>query len=713
MTTALQPAQAPRDIRSLLVSDKVKSQIRLALPVHMSPDRMMRVALTAINKTPKLLDCTQESILSCLMQCSQYGVEPDGRHAHLIPYGNQCTLIIDYKGIVALVRRSGEVNDIYADVVCENDRFEFQKGRDRKLTHSYDLRQPRGDVIGVYSYVVPKEGADSFEIMSVDEVEAIRARSRSGKAGPWVSDWNEMAKKGLALNTPIPTPAGWARMERLAVGDEVFDMNGVATRVMAVSEIKHLPCYKVTFSNDDSIVCDHEHLWVASIGTNGAAFRKKHGWGTHSIAELFSAKQAGEVISVPVTGHLQTPDRDLPIDPWILGYWLGNGNHMHASVSCHRKNIPDIQQRILASKYKYKPGAVRLDPRSNGATIGIKGGFLLDLRAVGLLTNKHIPVEYFRASFEQRLALLHGLMDSDGHVDKSRGRASFGNTNKHLADGVFELAASLGEAVNQHEQQATGFGKTVTFHVVYWKPHHIPVSFPCKFANFQKRKLCLYRGIKSIEQVSSVPTRCIAVASETRTYLAGLSMIPTHNTVFRRHSKWLPFSAELQEKINSDGDFELEVAPAPAPAKPVFDAPPSRNNNIAPMPDPAPPTPTPPPEDNVPMETPQPTAPTPVPEPLPPTADAPKKERKAKAPTPAQLGPMANLIEAGVSFDDFTDWCVSTARWVKAKDWPSYADVPDTVWKALEYDRAGIAKCATIYGKTPEPVAATPDPEAN
>lgn len=186
---------APRDIRAMLASDRVKSQITLALPKHMTADRMVRVGLTALNKNPRLLDCTQESILSCFMQCSQYGLEPDGRHAHLIAYGTTCTLIIDYKGLVTLVRRSGEVNDIYADVVCENDSFGFTKGRNRTLTHTFDLRRPRGAVIGAYSYVVPKVGDDSFEIMSTDEIEGIRMRSRSPNAGPWKTDWNEMAKK--------------------------------------------------------------------------------------------------------------------------------------------------------------------------------------------------------------------------------------------------------------------------------------------------------------------------------------------------------------------------------------------------------------------------------------------------------------------------------------------------------------------------------------
>lgn len=154
-----------------------------------------------------------------------------------------------------------------------------------------------------------------------------------------------------------------------------------------------------------------------------------------------------------------------------------------------------------------------------------------------------------------------------------------------------------------------------------------------------------------------------------------------------------------------DGDTTIdEIFLPPKPAKPTFEGPSNgRTNNIAPLPpqEPPPPQPTPAP-DNVPMETPQPTPPTPVPEPLPAAAEVKPKERKAKA-APAQESPKEQLINAGVSFDDFTDWCVSTARWVKAKDWPSYEDVPDAVWKALEYDRAGIAKCVVLYGKPTEP----------
>lgn len=180
------------DIRGLLLS--MKSQFALALPKHVTPDRFTRVCLTAVNKNPKLLNCTKESLLACLMDCSQFGIEPDGRKAHLIPYGNQCTLIIDYKGLVDLARRSGDIADVHADVVFENDTFEYSFGTESKLIHKPTL-STKGKVIAAYSYVRLKDGSSSYEVMSVEEVEKIRDRSKAGKSGPWVTDWNEMAKK--------------------------------------------------------------------------------------------------------------------------------------------------------------------------------------------------------------------------------------------------------------------------------------------------------------------------------------------------------------------------------------------------------------------------------------------------------------------------------------------------------------------------------------
>jgi recombination protein RecT len=186
-------AKSPKnDLRSFIAGDTFKQQVALALPRHMTPDRFARVALTAITRTPKLLDCTRESLLKCLMDCSQFGLEPDGRHAHLIPYKDQCTLIIDYKGLMALARRSGQVSVFRAELVKEHDEFDWHNGM---VTHSINWRLDRGKTDCVYSYVKFQDGSEDWEVLTLAEVNAIRARSRAKDSGPWVTDFDEMAKK--------------------------------------------------------------------------------------------------------------------------------------------------------------------------------------------------------------------------------------------------------------------------------------------------------------------------------------------------------------------------------------------------------------------------------------------------------------------------------------------------------------------------------------
>lgn len=186
-------------IKQHLMSDGLKAQIAAALPKHMSADRMARVALTTINKTPKLAQCTQESFFAALMTCSQLGLEPDGRLAHLIPYGNQCQLIVDYKGLVDLAYRSKQVLSIHADVIYEGDEFEYDLGQVRKHTpwwcrRDKDRPESQGARIGAYC-IVRMIDAEKHEVMSVDDVDAIKKRSKSSSSGPWVTDYNEMAKK--------------------------------------------------------------------------------------------------------------------------------------------------------------------------------------------------------------------------------------------------------------------------------------------------------------------------------------------------------------------------------------------------------------------------------------------------------------------------------------------------------------------------------------
>jgi len=182
----------PRDLRQLLNSEMVRDQIARALPSHCTPDRFLRVATTALLRTPKLMDCTQESFMKAMLDCSSLGIEPDGRRAHLIPYKDQVQLIIDWKGLIELAKRSGEVASWKAETVKANDSFTWADG---VIQHGINWREDRGKLDCVYSIVRLTNGEIDTEVMTISEVDAIRKRSRAATSGPWVTDFEEMAKK--------------------------------------------------------------------------------------------------------------------------------------------------------------------------------------------------------------------------------------------------------------------------------------------------------------------------------------------------------------------------------------------------------------------------------------------------------------------------------------------------------------------------------------
>lgn len=197
----------PKDLKAWINSDQFKSALAQSLPSHMTAERYARICLTAMMRTPKLKDCTQASLFKAMLDCSSLGLEPDGRRAHLIPYDKkrnvngkwivaytEAQLIIDYKGLVELMKRSGEVSTIRAELVCEKDEFSWENGI---VTHKIDWRNVggRGKFQCVYSHIKNKSGVDEYEVMTLDEVNAIRKRSKAGNDGPWVTDFNEMAKK--------------------------------------------------------------------------------------------------------------------------------------------------------------------------------------------------------------------------------------------------------------------------------------------------------------------------------------------------------------------------------------------------------------------------------------------------------------------------------------------------------------------------------------
>lgn len=237
MSTGMTTSDRPRSIAAILTNDEgFKAQVAAAMPRHMRPDRMMRVALTALRRTPKLAECTPESFMRCMLDLSAMGLEPDGRHAHLIPYKTECTLIVDYKGLVQLAYRSDEIASIHADVFCEGEQFSENLGRVEK--HVIDRSKPRGKPLGAYCIVRFKNGSEKHEVMGAGEIETIRKRSRAGSSGPWVSDWSEMAKKTVFRRASKWLPLAAEVLEAFDRDDDrIIEVQATRTQAKSFAEV--------------------------------------------------------------------------------------------------------------------------------------------------------------------------------------------------------------------------------------------------------------------------------------------------------------------------------------------------------------------------------------------------------------------------------------------------------------------------------------------
>lgn len=183
---------AVQEVRTAI--EKMAPQFKAALPGHVSVEKFVRVTLTAVQTNPQLLEADRRTLFAAATKAAQMGLLPDGREGAIVTFKNQAQWMPMTAGIMKLVRNSGEISTWSVQAVYENDSFEFALGDDEHITHKPTLAS-RGKLIAVYSIVTMKDGEKSREVMSVEDVEAIRKRSRSANAGPWVSDFAEMAKK--------------------------------------------------------------------------------------------------------------------------------------------------------------------------------------------------------------------------------------------------------------------------------------------------------------------------------------------------------------------------------------------------------------------------------------------------------------------------------------------------------------------------------------
>lgn len=211
----IERAKPANDLPSLL--QRMAPEMAKALPKHVSPDRMNRIALTALRANPDLMKCSSASFLGSVLSAAQLGLEPNTPlgHAYLIPYKGTCTLQLGYRGMMDLARRSGEVTSLYAHVVRKGDKFTVKLGLEQTIEHvpSEDERRDEQPMTHVYAVAKLKSGEPVFVVLTRGQVDKFRARSMAGKSGPWVTDYEAMAIKTAVrrLFTWLPQSAEMAR----------------------------------------------------------------------------------------------------------------------------------------------------------------------------------------------------------------------------------------------------------------------------------------------------------------------------------------------------------------------------------------------------------------------------------------------------------------------------------------------------------------------
>ncbi|MGI8491149.1 MAG: replicative DNA helicase, partial [Acidimicrobiales bacterium] len=334
--------------------------------------------------------------------------------------------------------------------------------------------------------------------------------------------------KALAVETPVPTPEGWTTMGELTVGDWVFDDAGRPCRVTYTSPVfVGRTCYRVEFDDGSQLVADAEHQWLAydfpawksarerhrhamrcEPARSSLARDQSHRWKLPRVVTTEQILEGGLSAGggsrpnwyIRLAGPLDLPECDLPVDPYVLGSWLGDGSSSGSQFTIGERDVDHF--------------------RLGGA-------------------KKHIPAQFLRASFKQRLSLLQGIMDTDGHAS-TQGTVELSLADQALCEQVRELVCSLGHKPGQlkRKQIALLDGRET----VAWRLRWMPLDPVFRMSRKADRAATTgshrrfgrstRRSVRAVTPVKSVPTRCITVDSSSHLYLAGRSMVPTHNTSF-------------------------------------------------------------------------------------------------------------------------------------------------------------------------------------
>lgn len=384
-----------------------------------------------------------------------------------------------------------------------------------------------------------------FGIAMMDYQKYVFMSTWNAQFAVWCMSRN--AGKALDINTPIPlAKGGFKNMKDIQIGDYVLGDDGLPTKVINTSPIFYdHKCYRVHFSDSTSIDCDEEHIW--HVTTKNHHERNKYHDYNMTINEIL--KRGYKTIRkdgyynykyhVRLTNRIQYEEKKLLIHPYILGLWLGDGTSIQSAITAHINDVDEMVKNIKSVGYDIKSITNDKDTKRRISIVNEDGVPLITLiRKLGLYHAKDIPDDYMYSSVEQRMELIRGLMDTDGTASKEKnGDCEFAQKSYDFIHKFSIILNSLGirNTISKHDVGLNG--KIFKNHRCHFFSEK---DFPCfrmrrkldllpSKNSFAKRKDM--KAIINIEEIESVPTKCIYVDNPSHLYLCGHEYTVTHNSI--------------------------------------------------------------------------------------------------------------------------------------------------------------------------------------
>ena len=337
--------------------------------------------------------------------------------------------------------------------------------------------------------------------------------------------------KMLTLDTLIPTPLGFREMGSLKPGDKVFGRDGKVCSIVAESNIEITDGWKFIFNDESEVISHDNHEWLTFSRKEKVDLYNLLPSPTGTIRTskeivqtLFVGKNKRKNYCIPVADPTELPEKKLLIDPYLFGCWLGDGTSKGGSITSMDQEIVDA---FINTGYSIK----KIYRISNRTRTYKFTNLKQQLRELNVFGNKHIPNDYLWASKEQRLALLQGLMDTNGYVSKT-GKIKFVNTNEQIANGVAHLVRSLGESCTITKGEVKLYRKVIGSKWTVRFSSRVPVfRLSRKLEKQNLRSKLKFRYITDAVRVFQVPMKCIQVDSADHLYLCTENFIPTHNSM--------------------------------------------------------------------------------------------------------------------------------------------------------------------------------------